>query len=130
MPTLTECADAMLFLLDYMVGIDKNLDAQETRYFIQVARQLNQNDFSTVQQKIQWVAQLSSDPSYDQKRLLCEACELIRQHDRIEESLQMLRKMAAVDGHIHEREQELFDQICHEFGVPSTPLTLDAAQLP
>lgn len=126
MAVLTECTDALLYLLDYMVGIDKNLDAQETRYFVRVARQLHQDDFLSVQKKIQRIAQLGSDPQHDPLQLLQEACTIIRNQQRAEEAVDMLRKMAAVDGHIHDREQELFDQICQLLGVPSSPLTLDA----
>ncbi|MCK6513001.1 TerB family tellurite resistance protein [Myxococcota bacterium] len=126
MTVLAECTDALLYLLDYMVGIDKNLDAQETRYFIRIARQLHQDDFLSVQKKIQRIAQLGNDPQHDPQTLLQEACATIRKEQRAEEAVQMLRKMAAVDGHIHDREQALFDQICQLLGIPTSPLTLDA----
>ena len=52
-------------------------------------------------------------------------------HDRdtriakVEADLKLLRQMAAVDGTIEPREQQLFDQICEVLGVAKETLTLD-----
>lgn len=121
---LRDYTDAILYLLDYMIGIDENLDPHESELFVSRAFAMWPDDFSLIQEKIQWIAQLWKD--HDREKLLEEACGLLSKHGMVERDLQWLRSMAAVDGVIDPREQVLFDHICEKLGVPTQSLALEA----
>ena len=124
MGVLREHEDAILYLLDYMVGIDEYLDPNETKLFVRHVFSLWPGEFIHARQKINWIAQLWHE--HDRSELLHEACALIVEHGNLEADLKLLRQMAAVDGTIEPREQHLFDQICEVLGVAKETLTLDA----
>lgn len=123
MSVLREHEDAILYLLDFMVGIDEYLDPHETKLFVRHVFSLWPGKFEYAQQKINWIAQLWQE--HDRIVLLREACALIVSHGNVEADLKLLRQMAAVDGTIEPREQQLFDQICEVLGVAKETLTLD-----
>lgn len=123
MPVLKDRADAILYLLDYMVGIDQHLDENESEQFVQSAFQLLQNDFERVQEKIRWIARLWRE--HDREELFAEACEILKSSASQAEDLRMLKQMAAADGRIDPKEQELFSDICAKIGVDPAEITLD-----
>ncbi|TNE47250.1 MAG: TerB family tellurite resistance protein [Deltaproteobacteria bacterium] len=122
MPLLKERPDALLYLLDFMVGIDEHLDPNESELFVERAFAFWPGDFERVHDKIQWIAQLWRE--HDRDQLLDEACRILLQHNTVEEDLALLRKMAAVDGVIDPREQDLFNIISKKLGREPSPLTL------
>ena len=122
MPAFRDTNEAMLFLLDFMVGIDQHLDRKESRFFTKSALQLTQGDFDRTQEAIQHITQLRLQGTA--KELLQEACAFINAQHQTEMALAMLRQMAAADGMIHPNEQELFDQICDQLGVAREKLHL------
>lgn len=122
MSTLKDRADAILYLLDYMVGIDQHLDENESEQFVQAAFQLLQNDFERVQEKIRWIARLWRE--HDREVLFTEACSILRDSDTQTEDLKMLRQMAAADGRIDPKEQELFAEISKNIGADVAGLSL------
>jgi tellurite resistance protein len=124
MPAFRDTNEAMLFLLDFMVGIDQHLDRKESRFFTKSALQLTQGDFGRTQEAIQYITQLRLQGTSE--ALLQEACFLINAQAQTEIALAMLREMAAADGVIHPKEQELFDQICDQLGVARENLRLSS----
>jgi uncharacterized tellurite resistance protein B-like protein len=124
MPILKDRADAILYLLDYMVGIDQHLDENESEQFVQSAFQLLHNDFERVQEKIRWIARLWRE--HDREVLFGEACDILRESDTQAEDLKMLQQMAAADGRIDPKEQELFAQICDKIGISPDQLSVGA----
>lgn len=122
MPVLNDRVDAILYLLDYMVGIDKILDEKESDYFIQTAFGLLQGNFVQIQEKIQWITKLWRE--HERDSLFEEACAILKEHDHLQEDLKLLRKMAAIDGKIDPAEQKLFERICQQLGVPAETLTV------
>lgn len=123
-PLLRDYTDAILYLLDYMVGIDEYLDPKESELFVRRVFSLWPEDFARVQEKIEWIAQLWKE--HDRETLLNEACALLRQHGTVSHDVALLRGMAAVDGRIDPREQALFDRICHQLGISSQTLSIEA----
>ena len=124
MSTLKDRADAILYLLDYMVGIDQHLDENESEQFVQSAFQLLHNDFGLVQEKIRWIAQLWREN--DRDTLFDEACEILKNSETQAEDLKMLRQMAAADGRIDPKEEELFARIGQKIGMDIERLSLEA----
>ncbi len=122
MPLLNERPDALLYLLDFMVGIDEHLDPNESELFVERAFAFWPGDFERVHDKIQGIAQLWRE--HDRDQLLDEACRILLQHDTVEEDLALLRKMAAIDGVIDPREQDLYNKISIKLGRDPSPLTL------
>ncbi len=123
MAVLKDHADAMLYLLDYMVGIDEYLDPNESKLLVKHVFSLWPGDFEQVQQKIRWVADLWQQ--HDRTLLMTEACALLKEHGTLRDDLHLIRKMAAIDGSIDPREQSLFDQICNTLNISREVLSLD-----
>jgi uncharacterized tellurite resistance protein B-like protein len=120
---LKDRVNAVLYLLDHMVGVDDNLDPNESANFVQSAFQLLDYDIDEVDQRIRWVTRLWREHGRD--KLIEEACEILRQSPTLEEDLKILRKMAAADGVIDHTEQQLFDEVCRRVGVSPRTLSLD-----
>lgn len=122
MALLKEHPDAVLYLLDFMVGIDEHLDPNESELFVERAFSYWPGDFEQVQAKIQWIAELWKE--HDREHLLDEACAIILRHGSVDTDLDLLRQMAAVDGAIDPREQELFNRISMKLGRKPSTLSL------
>lgn len=120
MPVLKDRTDAILYLLDYMVGIDNRLDSNESSLLIQTSFDLLGGEFKEVKEKILWMAKLRRE--HDRQELFEEACTQLSEHGKLEEDLKLLRQMAAADGYIDPAEQDLFEKICDRLGVPSETL--------